>query len=412
ENTEKKITRAAAAKLVKKAFLEALKSNDFETLEELLSQKKIDVDTVFEVEDENLILASYKQGYWLPSYKLKISWATGLHLAVMYGHLESLLVLLNHNATINCRPNGKAAIHIACEMANVECLKILCNHGAKLNCFSMSGQAPLHFCTTRTSMPCAQQLLWREVYLSLPSIGGDSCLYLRLLVPISLIRGSFSHSVSSLHLSFPSLSLYSKIVSHFSASSLVPNQSISSRAPLNQAVSISLGFFSLFHLVLLLSYFHIKGHPSSSFLFKFPGPKKNFFKHLLFEIWPWKIGCSFLYHFFISHGCSQTHAWRNKRILSCHSHPRAVEVVVNSYEHIKSTSKWKAAIPEDVLERHQDFYDSLFTVCSNSPRSLMHLCRCAIRAILSERCHREVPLLSIPLSMKKYLLLEPEGIIY
>lgn len=64
------------------------------------------------------------------------------------------------------------------------------------------------------------------------------------------------------------------------------------------------------------------------------------------------------------------------------------------------------------LQRHQDFYDSLFTVCSNSPRSLMHLCRCAIRATLSERCHRGVPLLSIPLSMKKYLLLEPEGIIY
>lgn len=64
------------------------------------------------------------------------------------------------------------------------------------------------------------------------------------------------------------------------------------------------------------------------------------------------------------------------------------------------------------LQRHQDFYDSLFTVCSNSPRSLMHLCRCAIRAILSERCHRGVPLLSIPPSMKKYLLLEPEGIIY
>lgn len=62
ENTESKMTRNAAAKLVKKAFLEALKSNDYETLEELLNQKKIDVDTVFEVEDENLILASYKQG--------------------------------------------------------------------------------------------------------------------------------------------------------------------------------------------------------------------------------------------------------------------------------------------------------------------------------------------------------------
>ncbi|XP_019329527.1 PREDICTED: ankyrin repeat and SOCS box protein 4 isoform X2 [Aptenodytes forsteri] len=173
ENTEGKITRAADAKLLKKAFLEALKSNDFETLEELLSQKKIDVDTVFEVEDENLILASYKQGYWLPSYKLKISWATGLHLAVMYGHLESLSVLLNHKATINCRPNGKAAIHVACEMANVECLKILCNHGAKLNCFSMSGQAPLHFCTTQTSMPCAQQLVWRGANVNIKTNNQD-----------------------------------------------------------------------------------------------------------------------------------------------------------------------------------------------------------------------------------------------
>ncbi|KAM6275662.1 ankyrin repeat and SOCS box protein 4 isoform 2-T2 [Spheniscus humboldti] len=173
ENTEGKITRVADAKLVKKAFLEALKSNDFETLEELLSQKKIDVDTVFEVDDENLILASYKQGYWLPSYKLKISWATGLHLAVMYGHLESLSVLLNHKATINCRPNGKAAIHIACEMANVECLKILCNHGAKLNCFSMSGQAPLHFCTTQTSMPCAQQLVWRGANVNIKTNNQD-----------------------------------------------------------------------------------------------------------------------------------------------------------------------------------------------------------------------------------------------
>lgn len=34
ENTERTVTRAAAAKLVKKAFLEALKCNDFETLED------------------------------------------------------------------------------------------------------------------------------------------------------------------------------------------------------------------------------------------------------------------------------------------------------------------------------------------------------------------------------------------
>lgn len=112
------------------------------------------------------------------------------------------------------------------------------------------------------------------------------------------------------HLICLSLSLdtgpYSKIVSHFSASSPLPNQPISSRAPLNQGVSLGVFFFCLFHLSLLLSYFHMKGHPSSSFLFKFPGPEQNFSNRLFFEIWPWKIGCSFSYCLFICHGCSQT----------------------------------------------------------------------------------------------------------
>lgn len=55
-------SKAGAAKLVKKNFLEAIKSNDFRKLETILIQKQIDVDTVFEVEDENMVLASYKQG--------------------------------------------------------------------------------------------------------------------------------------------------------------------------------------------------------------------------------------------------------------------------------------------------------------------------------------------------------------
>lgn len=222
----------------------------------------------------------------------------------MYGHLESLSVLLHHKATINCRPNGKAAIHVACEMANVECLKILCNHGAKLNCFSMSGQAPLHFCTTRTSMPCAQQLLWRgKVKLSSTSratdkdgghglgfhLGGNFSKYMcicpfhpqvmHVFISDSLSSSLWSEEVFPIlfpHLIYLSLATGPcyKIFFHFSASSPLSNQSISSRAPPNQGLPVSLRFFScLFHLGLLLSYFHMKGHLSSSFLFKFPGPE-------------------------------------------------------------------------------------------------------------------------------------------
>lgn len=60
EDTEP--TTRASTKITKKTFLEALMANDFGKLKALLVQKKIDVDTVFEVEDENMVLASYKQG--------------------------------------------------------------------------------------------------------------------------------------------------------------------------------------------------------------------------------------------------------------------------------------------------------------------------------------------------------------
>lgn len=63
-------------------------------------------------------------------------------------------------------------------------------------------------------------------------------------------------------------------------------------------------------------------------------------------------------------------------------------------------------------QRHKAFYDSLFDVCTNTPRSLLHLSRCAIRASLGRFCHRGVEQLPLPSTMKKYLLLEPEGTLY
>ncbi|OXB84743.1 UNVERIFIED_CONTAM: hypothetical protein H355_001220 [Colinus virginianus] len=472
ENVQGKMTRAEAAKLVKKNFLEALKSNDYETLEELLNQKKIDVDTVFEVEDENLILASYKQGYWLPSYKLKISWATGLHLAVMYGHLESLSVLLNHKATINCRPNGKAAIHIACETANVECLKILCNHGAKLNCFSMSGQAPLHFCTTLTSIPCAQQLIWRGANVNIKTNNQDeetplhtvARLGIPELVAFYVEQGAQVDALNA-HMETP-LACAAYWALHYKDQTYSPDHHLICRMLLDYKAEVNArdeDFKSPLHkaawncdhvlLHMLLeagaeaNIMDVNGCAPLQYIIKVtsvrPAAQPDICYQLLLNhgaarIYPLqfhKVKNSFVQ----SRGMERedvlnrretrgpdntgtcrspvnyihrTQNAQNLVLQACHSYPRAVEVVVNSYEHIKSTSKWKAAIPDDVFERHQDFYDSLFSVCSNSPRSLMHLCRCAIRMTLSERCHRGVPLLSIPLSMKKYLLLEPEGIIY
>lgn len=50
------------AKQLKARFLEALKCNNAAEVAKILRTTSIDIDTVFDVEDRNMTLASYKQG--------------------------------------------------------------------------------------------------------------------------------------------------------------------------------------------------------------------------------------------------------------------------------------------------------------------------------------------------------------
>ncbi|XP_070582929.1 ankyrin repeat and SOCS box protein 4 [Erythrolamprus reginae] len=425
ENMGETITRTTTAKLMKKAFLEALQSNDYRTLEELLAQKQIDVDTVFEVEDENLLLASYKQGYWLPSYKLQHSWATGLHLSVLYGHLESLTVLLKYKATINCRPNGKAAIHIACEVANLDCINILCSHGAKTNCYSLSGLAPLHYCTTKLSIPCAQQLIWKGADVNIRSNNQDEETPLHAvarsgipeMVALYVEQGAAVDSVNA-HRETPlSCAVYwalnvkeqtystdhhliSRMLLDYKAD--VNSRDEDFRTPLHKAA------WNCDHV--LLNMLLEAGAEANLMDDNGCAPLQYVLK--VTDVRP-SAQPEICYQLLLNHGAARIYPPQFHKVLqACRSYPRAIEVIVNTYEHIRCTTKWRTAIPDDLFETYRSFYESLFEACSNTPRSLKHLARCAIRRILLHKCHKGIPLLLIPSILKRYLLLEPEGIIY
>ncbi|KAL7976619.1 hypothetical protein Chor_008568 [Crotalus horridus] len=396
ENMGETITRTATAKLMKKAFLEALQSNDYRTLEELLAQKQIDVDTVFEVEDENLLLASYKQGYWLPSYKLQHSWATGLHLSVLYGHLESLRVLLKHKATINCRPNGKAAIHIACEVANLDCVNILCSHGAKTNCYSLSGFAPLHYCTTKISLSCAQQLIWKGADVNIRSNNQDEEMPL--------------HTVA--RCGIPEM-----VAFYVEQGAVVDGVNAHRETPLSCAVYWALNgkeqtYSTDHHLICRMLLDYKADVNSRDEDFRTPLHKAAWnCDHVLLNM---LLEAGAEANLMDDNGCAPLqYVLKVTDVLqACYSYPRAVEVIVNTYEHIRCTTKWRTAIPDDIFETYRTFYESLFEACANTPRSLKHLARCAIRRILLYQCHKGIPLLLIPAILKRYLLLEPEGVIY
>ena len=60
--TEELSPRQLAAKELKARFLAALQRNDGRAVLEILYHSNLDIDTVLEVEDRSMVLASYKQG--------------------------------------------------------------------------------------------------------------------------------------------------------------------------------------------------------------------------------------------------------------------------------------------------------------------------------------------------------------
>lgn len=59
-------------------------------------------------------------------------------------------------------------------------------------------------------------------------------------------------------------------------------------------------------------------------------------------------------------------------------------------------------------QEHQSFFDAVRRM-SGQPRSLQHLCRCALRRHLGSLCHFAVVQLNIPSTLKDYLLLHNDG---
>lgn len=100
------------------------------------------------------------------------------------------------------------------------------------------------------------------------------------------------------HLICLSLSLdtgpYSKIVSHFSASSPLPNQPISSRAPLNQGVSLG-GFFLSFSSQFIVELFSHERAPLIFFFVQISWTWAKFFQPLVF----WDLALKNWMQFFI-----------------------------------------------------------------------------------------------------------------
>uniref|UniRef100_A0A8D3ARS4 Ankyrin repeat and SOCS box containing 4 n=2 Tax=Scophthalmus maximus TaxID=52904 RepID=A0A8D3ARS4_SCOMX len=414
-----------AVKQLKMKFVEALRANDAREVLRILHTGKLDIDTVLEVEDPSNVLASYKQGYWLPGYKLENSWAMGIHVCVMYNAVETALVLLQEGAAVNRMPNGKTPLHVACEASNADCTALLLSHGAKVNSLSLSGHTPLHYCITRESVDCAKQLILKGGKVNMPSHNSDEVTPLHTaarfgvpeLVALYLSHGASVDAVNS----FQETPLITAAFWAFDAKEqtysedhqiacrlLLDHQADPNLREEDHKTALHKAAWNCDHVLMQMLLeagadtraMDINGCAPIQYLLKVTGVRPMAIPELCYQL-------------LLNHNAARIYPPQFHKVLqACHDYPGVLEIMVNSYERLKPTRKWRAAVPNDCYKRHKDFYDSLFAVCTNSPRSLLHLTRCAIRDSLAGSCHRGVARLPLPPPMKKYLLLEPEGILY
>ncbi|NXC89036.1 ASB18 protein, partial [Cercotrichas coryphoeus] len=99
-----------------------------------------------------------------------------------------------------------------------------------------------------------------------------------------------------------------------------------------------------------------------------------------------------------------------KVLKSCAAVPEVIEVLFNSYSQIPVCQEWAKAVPREVFQQHQVFYESLLGLAGTA-RCLQHWCRSALRASFGSQCHSLIPLLPLPKALQDFLLLEPRGVV-
>ncbi|KAK6327837.1 ankyrin repeat and SOCS box protein 4 [Coregonus clupeaformis] len=418
-------SRQQTARQIKARFLEALQTNNVAEVLEILYTTNLDIDTVLEVEDKRMVLASYKQGFWLPDYKLECSWAMALHVCVMYNYLETALVLLQKGAAVNRKPNGKTPLHVACTVAHGDCVALLLGHGARVNSLSLSGHTPLHYCITKESVECAKQLILNGGDVNKPSQSKDEDTPLHTaarlgipeLVALYISHGAQVDAVNSLQetplitAAFWALDIREQTYSedhHLVCRMLLDHGADPNLYEDDYKTALHKASWNCDHV--LMQMLLEAGADTTTMDINGCEPIQYVLK--VTSVRPMAIP-EFCYQLLLNFGAPRVYPPQFHKVLqACHEYPNAVEVMMNSYERIKPTNKWRSSIPEASYKQHEEFYKSMFAVCSNTPRGLMHLARCAVRRAMENRCHTGVGTLPLPPPIQRYLLLEPEGTFY
>ncbi|NXL84011.1 ASB10 protein, partial [Alectura lathami] len=395
----------------------ALFSGDLEMVQKYFTRSAA-VNLVIETRGEELRWTSRKFGLWSLSYEQELT--TPLHITASRGYTDCLQFLLLRGAAVNFAPGGKTPLHEACLAASTDCVRLLLSFGADPEAVSEDGYKPLHLCKSPDSIKCVQLLLKHGARVnSRTEEEDDTALH------VAARRGLTEHVQLLLRHGAELEAKNEEGQTPLNAACAQPHQPqdmeryyrvcqllVESGANINTAdrdhqhplhlacknanaqiaelllargANVNIMNYSgntALHNILQAAAYKLEHHPELVV--------RSLLNYGAIRIWPGSL---------------------LKVLRYCHACPRAIEALMNCYDHVRVSEDWVEAVPAEVVQKYPRFYQSLFSL-KQGPRSLQHLARCALRTFLEGRLLPVLSQLHLPSALHRFLLLGFEDVLY
>ncbi|XP_035511480.1 ankyrin repeat and SOCS box protein 16 [Morone saxatilis] len=369
------------------------------------------VNALMETVHEEMVWTP-EMGMWTLSSKVKQT--SALRLAASRGHTGCVEELLFRGAEVNDDPGGSTALHDACIGGHAVCVQLLLSHGAEPDLLAADGSAPLHLCTSAQSFQCAELLLeggaevnvrMKESRLTPLHVAARRGLVEHVELFLSHgadvlatnREGETPLNAASCGAERPSeAGRYLRVIEKLLGGGADPRTAgRKQHTPLHNACANC----SPRIVDLLLQ------HGAKADVANCAGYTPMDCLLQVVEDYPDQepeaIARSLL-----NHGAKPVCP---KMLKQCVLSAATLEVMLNTYTSVPPC-EWMDSLSTEIYEEHRSFFD-LVRQRSGQPRSLQHLCRCALRLNLGARCYSAVSELDIPSSVRDYLLLCNDGML-
>nr|XP_013798084.1 PREDICTED: ankyrin repeat and SOCS box protein 10-like [Apteryx mantelli mantelli]XP_013798085.1 PREDICTED: ankyrin repeat and SOCS box protein 10-like [Apteryx mantelli mantelli]XP_013798086.1 PREDICTED: ankyrin repeat and SOCS box protein 10-like [Apteryx mantelli mantelli] len=395
----------------------ALFTGDLEMVQKYFT-KDAAINLIIETKGDELRWTSRKFGLWSLTYEQELT--TPLHITASRGYADCLRFLLLRGASVNFAPGGKTALHEACAAASTDCASLLLSFGADPEAVSEDGYKPLHLCKSPGSIECVRQLLQHGASVnSRTEEEDDTALH------VAARHGLTDHVQLLLRHGAELEAKNEEGQTPLNAACAQPHQPrdveryyrvcqllVESGASINAAdrdrqhplhLACKNANAQVVELLLArganVNIMNYSGNTALHNILQAAAYKPEHQPELVVRA-------------LLNYGAIRIWPGSLLKVLRyCHSCPRVLEALMNSYEHVRVSEDWVEAVPAEVVQKYPRFYQSLFSL-EQSPRSLQHLARCTLRTFLEGRLLRVLSQLHLPSALHQFLLLGFEDVLY